>query len=166
MNRRLPHYLIGEDAADRVTSLAYSVKELREPLEILTSRPWFLSLSARIRNSFGIKYLRSNILSKPWDEMEPSSKRDLISEFMLLDMHCNIDRASLSIMENAKLKKLLASLDASNSELWWEQSRVLIRLAGILPCSLARIFSANAWPSISTDIYLGNWLWFRRTGNK
>jgi glycosyltransferase involved in cell wall biosynthesis len=166
MDRKLPHYIIGEDATDRVTSLDYSVEELREPLEILTSRLWFLSLAPRIRNSFGIKYLRSNILSKPWNNLDPESKRGLISEFKLLDEHCKIDRGSLSIMERINLNRLLSNVTEINPVFFWERSRVLVRLASILPTSIARIFSPDAWPLISTDIYLGNIFWFRKFKRK
>jgi glycosyltransferase involved in cell wall biosynthesis len=165
MNRRLPHYLIGEDATDRVTSLSYSVEELRKPLEMLTSRTWFLSLSPRIRNSFGIKYLRSNILSKPWKSLDLRSKRDLLSEFVLLDKYCKLDRASLSVLENSKLNDLLNGTIEGYSNLCGERNSTLMRLASILPTSITRFFSPNAWPSISTDIYLGNFLWFRKTGD-
>jgi hypothetical protein len=163
MDRRLPHYIIGEDATDRVTSLDYSVEELREPLEILTSKLWFLSLTPRIRNSFGIKYLRSNILSKSWKNLDPESKRDLISEFRLLDKHCKIDRGSLSIMERVSLNRLLNNVFEVNPASFWERSRVLVRLASIIPTSIARTFSPDAWLSISTDIYLGNIFWFRKS---
>ena len=162
MDRRLPHYLIGEDAIDRVTSLPYSVVELRKPLELLASRAWFLSLSPKVRNSFGIKYLRSNIFSKPWKDLDPDSKEDLIDEFKLLDTHCKLDLASLSIMEKIKLNRILSHMTVGNSRLWWERSGWLMRLASILPNSPTRFFSSNSWPSISTDIYLGDMFWFRK----
>jgi len=161
MNRTLPHYIVGDDATDRVTLMSYSAQELRKPLELLTGKPWFVSLPSRTLNAFGIKYLRSNILSRDWDSLGSESKKDLIDELMHLDSYCNLDKKSLSITENMKLRKMTNYEKSGDKSAWWEKSILLQRIARIFPASVTRILSPNSWSSISTDIILGNLLWLR-----
>lgn len=162
LNRSLPHYIVGDDATDRVTSMTYSPEELKKPLELLTSKNWFASLSARTRNAFGIKYFRSNIISRDWEGLDHESKAALVEELIHLDLHCNLDKKSLSITENIKLRKILSYPKADHYSSWWEKIDILQRLAAIFPVSASRAFSPNSWLTISRDIILGNLLWFRK----
>lgn len=61
-SRRDPGYVIGDDAADRVTGLARPLEKVLAPVGALADRPWVVRASAPVRRALAIKMIRVHLL--------------------------------------------------------------------------------------------------------